>query len=327
MKCRVAAFTLSAWIVLCGFQQPPSPQGETNHKTANATHAKASTTQPNALPTLPSSASNADAQSNGIESHGKQNIQVVSAAPKQSIDPVEHVINIIGVLCTLALAGVGIYGIVIALRTISEMKQQREVTMLQLRSMNEQLSEISQQTASLKEYVGETKKIAKANTDSANALMNAERPWLFISPIGFRPEPMPQNRLDWRIYNRGRTVANVIQVRLRSIHCYGMERFLKIPAEYKLTIPFHEVPVAPEGTLDAWGVIETDSVQHDRPLNVTELEHIRSGRSELVAYADVLYKDQFTGMIHQSRFCYYYAYAFGEFRINLTAPSEYHLCT
>jgi hypothetical protein len=58
---------------------------------------------------------------------------------------------------------------VIALRTIGEMKQQREVTILQLRSMNEQLSEMSQQTAFLKEYVGETKTIATATKESASA--------------------------------------------------------------------------------------------------------------------------------------------------------------
>lgn len=76
----------------------------------------------------------------------------------------------------LLLVVVGIAGIIVALRSLSrideqirQIARQVDVTMLQLRAMNEQISEMSQQTASLREYVDETKKIASSTTDAAIA--------------------------------------------------------------------------------------------------------------------------------------------------------------
>jgi hypothetical protein len=221
MKYCITAIVLSAWILLCGFQQPSSPQGKANQKTTNAAHANTNTAQPNALPSPPSSASNADAQANGIESHGKQNIQVVSAAPEKSVDLVERVINIIGIVCTIALTGVGIYGIFIVLRTLGEMQRQREemarqvqAAMLQLRTMNEQLSEMSQQTASLKEYVDETKKIAKSTADSVQIIINKERARIRIevSEDPILPDgDHPINELKFKIFCDGSTPAFILK--------------------------------------------------------------------------------------------------------------------
>jgi hypothetical protein len=167
------AVVLAAWIVFCGFQQPSAPSGKADQKTANAGHTKTNNLKPKALPLPPPSASSPDAETQGVKGNGNENIQIVAPTPEKSVDPVERGISIIGVICTLTLAGVGIYGIIIALRTIAEMTRQREVMMLQLRATNETLSEVSQQTASLKEYVAETKKISDSSLKAANASAEA----------------------------------------------------------------------------------------------------------------------------------------------------------
>jgi hypothetical protein len=99
-------------------------------------------------------------------------------------------------LPNIALVIIGFGGIVVAIKSlrridiqITEMRRQVDVTLLQLRAMNEEITEMSQQTASLKEYVDETKKIAKSTVDSAKAaqdnialLINKERARIRIEP-------------------------------------------------------------------------------------------------------------------------------------------------
>jgi hypothetical protein len=107
MRYCALVITFSAWIVFSGFQQPSSPQGKANQKSADATHTQSNMAQPKPLPTPPASARDTDTETNGIESHGKQNIQIVAATPEKAVDLVERIIGIAGAVCTLALAVVG----------------------------------------------------------------------------------------------------------------------------------------------------------------------------------------------------------------------------
>jgi hypothetical protein len=53
---------------------------------------------------------------------------------------------------------------------------------------------------------------------------------------------------------------------------------------------------------------------------------IRDRTVDLVAYGKAVFEDAF-GETHESRFCYYYALPFEDFRVDLRAPTAYHLCT
>jgi cobalamin biosynthesis Mg chelatase CobN len=104
MKSGTLVGIIAAGMILCGFQQTPSPEGrKPNQKSSEATRSgpkqdaesanKPSTTQPSA----PSSDTNSDRE----KGYGKQNIYVGTS--EKSIDPVERIISIVGVVCTVAL--------------------------------------------------------------------------------------------------------------------------------------------------------------------------------------------------------------------------------
>ncbi len=188
-----------------------------------------------------------------------------------------------------------------------------------------QARETARATNAMRDSLPFQEQAAKAASQNAEALIGAERPWLFISPVGFRLEPSPYNRLDWRISNRGRTVANVIEVKLRCRKCRGMDKVLTVPPQYGTIVNFYETPIAPDGTLDVWSYIETDESQSNG-LTPRDIEDIRLRGDDLVAYSSITYRDQF-GQLHESRFCYYFAVPFQEFRINLRATAEYHVCS
>lgn len=154
-----------------------------------------------------------------------------------------------------------------------------------------------------------------------------QRPWLFlIPPQGFTP-PTNFSRLDWKICNLGKTTATLIEVQFR---CVVSERPCPDQPDYGTTIPFHGVPIAPQGNVDAWTYVERPDVMAEKAALGTVLgsdvvSKIVSGVVTLRAYAAVAYLDG--NIRRESRFCYYYATAFSEFRIDLTAPQAYHRCS
>jgi len=181
----------------------------------------------------------------------------------------------------------------------------------------------------LKEQTAVAKTNAEAAKKSADALIDAERPWLFVYPVNFRLGLRAHNRLDWKVVNKGRTVANVMQVSLTAGVYRGSERMLPADPKYRLPINFYEVPLPPNGNIDAWCILEKNGT-HIGPDKLTEddSEELRRDKTELIAYAEVLYRDQFSReVLHVGRFCYRFDPVFEEFRVNLSAPAVYHKCT
>ena len=201
--------------------------------------------------------------------------------------------DIAALVLTLALVIVGAWGIRVALRTLKAIERQTKHT------------------------------------------VNTERPWLFLEPYsqGFSNQYRAGEsikRLDWRISNRGKTVANVIEAQIfcKKIKDIEAERrkVFSVPPNYGKPIPFFEVPLAPEGNLDAWSYLESNEGRASEGLDKDDIQDIRERNYILAAFGYVKYKDQF-GEVRESRFCYYYAIAFQDFRIFLGAPAEYHKCT
>jgi len=176
----------------------------------------------------------------------------------------------------------------------------------------------------------ETSRSAEAAQAQITLQANAQRPWLFMIPDkDFRPI-RNLGKLDWIIRNRGQTTARLLDMNMRCEGVWsGIGKLSDIPL-YGDPIPFHEVPVPPNGELDAWCFIKIPDRESGALLpgmNLTDemVDQISGGMLELVAYGYVKYSDHFG--IHESRFCFYFAEFFREFRIKLDAPAEYHKCT
>lgn len=169
-------FTIIATgILLCTLQQESAPQNGKSQKQAPQTTQAKSDNSPKGS-TAGSRARTSDDQPKAVEHRENQNIRIVSSAPEKSVDLVERIIAIGGLLCTLALAYVGIRGIGIALKTLIEVRRQREemgkqveATSLQVRAMQEQITEMSVQSGILQESVKVARDAVKAAQDGATA--------------------------------------------------------------------------------------------------------------------------------------------------------------
>jgi len=286
MKRASAVCIVAAWVVLCGFQQPTSPQGKTDKKPADAAHANTNPAHPQTLAPPPIPANSPDADANGVESHGKQNIQIISAAPEKSVDLVDRAISIIGVICTVALAGVGIYGIVIALRT---------------------LKQISEQTASLKVYVEETKKIAKFTEDSMQvnreSLQAGQRPYVgftfndpVITCIANTEGTIVGRRFSLPVENTGNTPT--IETRIK-VNFKENEGIGELPADFS----YPDIGAGDE----SYSLLGAKSRVYSGDLDIAEavIQRVHQRKSRLFFWGWAVYKDVFENTPeHRTEFCH-----------------------
>ncbi len=121
----------------------------------------------------------------------------------------------------------------------------------------------------------------------------------------------------------GRTTATISKAQVRCIKYAGMDKFLAGTPDFGEPVTLYDIPAAPNIPLKIWSYIEGESGIR---LDAKDVDDIANRGAELVAFCFVQYTDSF-GYPHESRFCYYYAVPFGEFRINLRASAEYHRCT
>jgi hypothetical protein len=186
----IAVVILAAGVILCGFQQPPAPSRKANHKAADAAQNDSAKKQTSPQSRTAITSGNSDAQSQGVKSNGNENIQIVTPAPEKPVDLIERIISIIGVLCTVALAIIGIRGIYIALGTLQEMKGQREqmgkqveAAVLQVSAMHKQITEMSVQSAILEKSVTASQQAAVAAKTSADIAAGVAIPKLVVHEL------------------------------------------------------------------------------------------------------------------------------------------------
>ncbi len=221
MRRRIASvIVIAAGTVLCSFQQPPAPHRRTSQATTGAAPGD-STAKPKPTQSRVSSpTSDTDAQ--GAHGHGNENVQIVTPAPERPVDLVERGINIVGLLCTLVLAGVGICGVRVALRTLTEMRGQRRAMLGQLRQMRRQVEQMEAAAAQTDRLVTQatvqaekSAVAADAAKRSADALVNSERAWLLTYKLGLPPFEDADNATHavHDLKNFGRTPAIVLAER------------------------------------------------------------------------------------------------------------------
>jgi hypothetical protein len=223
MKIVVALCVLSAWIVLSDVQQGPPPErGQSQQESAQKAqrNTAASTRETQKTPTAQPVDEPPDDNPARIRENDKQNIQIISATPKEPISFIKSILDIIGVLCTLALAVVGIVGICIALETLREMRSQRRTMLGQLRAMlkqrgemQRQVDEMSKQTANLEKSVVIAAKSADVAHNSLEMFVSKERARLRIEmkPLRIMPKHDEVRTVDFVVSIHGPTPAFVVE--------------------------------------------------------------------------------------------------------------------
>lgn len=169
MRPAAAIFIITAGIVFSGFQQTPAPnQGQPKQEPANATQGKPRPTKHLAeAPTT--SSTEANTQPANVHDKDNQTIEVISSTPKETVDYVGRAIGLLGLFCTLALTGVGIRGVFIALDTLTQMKGQRRAMLAQWCAMRRQVREMKLQVVEMQKQTGHLEGSVSAAKTSAVA--------------------------------------------------------------------------------------------------------------------------------------------------------------
>jgi hypothetical protein len=178
-----------------------------------------------------------------------------------------------------------------------------------VRAANSTLLEISEQT--------------KATKQSVEHLVSNERAWVILTPDPQFVLKAGLHKLDWKIWNRGKSIARIVDANIFTEKTTPGFQYRPFDEVKRLMEPikFHNVPIPPDLSADAWcQMFDVDG------LDDSAFDEIKNRGRELLAYGYVRYMDAFENE-RESRFVFYFAPVFNGFRIDLRAPEEYHRCT
>lgn len=197
-------------------------------------------------------------------------------------------IDVLSLAVSFVLMVVGMVGIFVALRT--------------LRAVKRQADEMLDQAALMKEQTAVAEKAAKAARLNAQAVINAERPWLLIEPK--RSREGKSIGISFKAINRGRSTAEVINSGFKMV----TPRFDEVlPDELYFGVGaapnaqwVHTKWLAPgdDYTADSYNV---SYIVEGNPGLWTELNN---GSRQLILMGFVRYRDTISNEIHESKYCY-----------------------
>src|ERR1700730_5372194 len=132
-------------VVLCEAKRKTSPKKGEPQQNATKDNQGYSNTgkQVGRHPIAISPAKTADEKAD--DEHGTHNQNVSIVTPKESVDYIERIITVIGVICTVALTIVGIIGICVALRTVKTIQRQSLIMIRQARIFQRQANSMERQ--------------------------------------------------------------------------------------------------------------------------------------------------------------------------------------
>lgn len=309
---------IAAWIVFSGSQQPATQRRQTDEKGSNAAQANSAPKQKPGQSAASPPSRDADTDSQRLRSNGNENVQIVTPAPEKAVDPVGRGISIIGVICTIALAYVGIRGIYIALGTLHEMKGQRDemerqvrAATLQVRTMRKQITETSAQSDILRDSVKAAQEAATAAKTSADIAAGVAVPTLVVE--------------RFELGNMG--LANIMAIlQLPNLNIV-IRNYGQTPAllhSWSVVLTCEELPAVPAyfGHPGSGNLLDKMVVQPNQPFALPELpswrrqgfslediEAILNHKKLLSVYGYVCYGDIFGNPLKRLKF--------GEFALNI----------
>lgn len=260
---------------------------------------------------IPAQQTNSPILQTGHQEHVDADVRVIQAPQKDAFDITTLIVNV--VLCAVGVVGVGvgIFGIIYARKT---------------------LSQISIQTTRLGEHAEHFSSLATAAKDNAEAallnaraVINAERAWLIVKiQKDSNSPPFPIENFINILTNEGRTPAV-----LKSIHIHydfvGLPDNLPVPPVYKRLINM------PENTF----VVGQNELRIGIGMDPKKLIFMRSKGPQvenalefLVWYGRIIYEDVFGAQgasprePHETRWCY--AWSVGDKRFVCCGPEEYN---
>lgn len=248
----------------------------------------------------------------------------------------ERFISIVGLICTVALAVVGIIGIRVALNTLKAINRQARILLRQtsaariaaeaakdsVKIIERQTTIMATQTEILKKSLDLAKVSADAALLNAQAVINSERPWIVVS---IHPHPNIAGTFVFKATNRGRTPAELVSG--HTAHTFTtIPDNLPVPPNYvgPIICP-NETLLVPEGSFD---INVPPGVRPQAILDNRQLADQMFNSNDVlifygrIVYRDVLTTDGQTDTSHET--CWCYACLENGNRFIATGPKEYN---
>ncbi len=169
-----------------------------------------------------------------------------------------------------------------------------------------------------------TWRTARAALLNAEAVINAERPWLVVT---WSSKPDWPGSFLFGCKNRGNTPAKVVSMSAKYLFVDKPEN-LPVPPDYSSVVTMPDLPFKVGGDeFDIGNGINATSIIK----NAGKQELVETSREFLVYYGNVVYKDTFfpdssPDGFHETRWCFVY-YAAGNKGLKRNGPEEYNRYT
>ncbi len=318
MRTLFVVATFVACLVLCGFQQKPSStQQKSGSKAASASGQKADAGKGQhgaASPGEPAAAAdkNAVAQATPRQS---DKVEVTALPPEIAVKQVKDSIDHTIMWCTIILTIVGVIGTIAAVRTLRQVKRQAdtledhktkfdelakaansnaEAAILQVRAMQEQITEMSVQSGILQESVQAARDAAEAAKQNTEMFISKERARLQVEmkPLVLPSESnAPYDTVDFTVSAYGQTDAFVTDS--LCVAGVGPQEFINYPELWdRVMFPIHSLPsvvVANSAPRECSALIGKSGDSGDDLL----IQEVKAGRMFVCVRGFIKYKDVF----------------------------------
>jgi hypothetical protein len=151
----------------------------------------------------------------------------------------------------------------------------------------------------------ETRKSAQAAALNAEALINAERPWVMVQVEKLPGENAAKSVFQLNVFNYGKTPAHIITCKGPKAEHYRVpEQNLPIPPDYG-TWGWNRRFLAPKDSFAIGQLIDPSSLIRQAIAAEWESEQKESdGRLTLVVYGLIEYSDGVSPTLYKTAFCY-----------------------
>lgn len=232
------------------------------------------------------------------------------------------------VLLTGLLAVVGVVGVIYAIKTLRMVERQTNANEGQLN----EIKNSAQQTNILIEQAGKQADAARNSADAAllnaTAVVNSERPWLFIeietSDVKPDQSGVPVHvSFSVRFQNWGKTPAEIINFD-DHLECRKDTEDLPMPPKYRLEghvwmhtrmLPPGQIWAGPESYFFVENWIPTDDFQEIRASRKRLLYWGRLQYRDLIGHSTTIHDLKKMDTIHETCFCYFWSPSLNEFLI------------
>lgn len=207
-------------------------------------------------------------------------------------------IDYVEIGCSVLLTIIGYFGIRYAKRTLADIKRQADTMDTYA---NESRTNVERASAIAKDAADAAKKSADAALLNAEAIVNAERPWVMVQ---VHPKPgtnAAHTIFNFSLFNYGKTPAHIIERTKPKVDCCkDPAKDLPVPPAYG-TSDTESVFLAPR---DSMPLASVDPAWERREASLEGKNIFPNGDLVMLVYGQISYIDGVSGKTYRTAYCF-----------------------